>query len=1272
MLSLVNENQLDQWVRANARDAQGVIVELIWRLVAASCPRPQERRFPLGDSIGQHGPDGILKVALGFEPFVPDGLSYWEIGTGLKAGDKATSDYTALTEEVPEHKRREATFVFVTPLSGRRDWEHTWKKEAQAAWLEERRERGEWKDVRVLDGTKLIDWLRHFLPVELWLAQKMGILPRQGIETAEQRWDIVKSIGEPPPLIPEIFLANRDEARAKLKDLFDDKVVQIKLTTHFPDQVTDFVCACLASLDREARIDVTSRCLIVKTTDAWDAICASSAGGAKLILVADTTLDLSGHSGTILIQKARRAGYSVVFGGPHGGIPDSTSVPLLMPRPSHVQDALLKAGYSEERARTLAQKSGGNLSTLLRCLQNLSLLPEWAETSEAAELAVAMFLGSWRDESTADRAVIESLSGKPYGEWIGMMRDVSLRPATPLTHQDGDWKFLARYEGWYALGPRLFDEHLDRLKAAAVSVLRELDPQFELPPDQRYMAPIQKKVLRHSSLLRNGIAESLALLGSHSEALKSCSLGKAEATAILAVREILADADWTLWASLNDVLPLLAEAAPREFLNAVENALQRNPCPFDELFAQEGDGIVYRNYMSGLLWALETLAWDEEYLGRVVLCLGELAARDPGGRSANRPDSSLTAILLPRLPQTCAPIAKRVAAVKALVAQFPEVGWKLLVSLLPGNHLVSFATRRPAWRKTIPDDWRQGVTEVEYRKQVLDYADLAVTEAIKGVSRLVELIAHLERLPESAFHRLIEHLSSDAVLALSEDDRLRLWEALEDLVTEHTRASEDPSAMQRERISQIAAVAERLAPDTPFFRNQWLFGERAADLFEQPGNDEEQMKALEARRQRAIEEVAIAGGTSAVIEFATRVESPWRVGIAFGAVAGPDTDATLLPELLEAPQKPLIQFAGGYVRGRWQRYGWPWVDTIETGRWTSEQIGQFLSFLPFSPEAWERAQRLLGENQAAYWSRTSANPYEADAGLEFAVDQLLQHGRPHAAIRCLHKMLRDGQQLDNNKAVRALFEALNSAEPSHVMDDYHAVEIIKALQSDPNTAPEDLFRIEWAYLPLLNGHDDALPRFLWRALAYSPELFCQLIRLVFRSRKEEYRGGELTEERQRMAVNAYKLLTEWQFPPGLCEDGSYDGNALKEWLNAVKTECRETGHLEVAMDMVGQALIHVPPDPSGLWIHQSAAAVLDAKDAEDIRRGFMNGLYNMRGAHWVDPSGAPERELAAKYRAQADAVEVAGYLRLAGTLRELANSYEREAQWIVSRAREED
>jgi len=51
----------------------------------------------------------------------------------------------------------------------------------------------------------------------------------------------------------------------------------------------------------------------------------------------------------------------------------------------------------------------------------------------------------------------------------------------------------------------------------------------------------------------------------------------------------------------------------------------------------------------------------------------------------------------------------------------------------------------------------------------------------------------------------------------------------------------------------------------------------------------------------------------------------------------------------------------------------------------------------------------------------------------------------------------------------------------------------------------------------------------------------------------------------------------------------------------------------------------------------------------------------------IAATGKPEREFAEKYRAQAEAVEDAGYHRLATTLRELAASYERDAESVSSR-----
>lgn len=1265
---LVTENQLDEWVRGNAIDAQGVIVELVWRLVAASSPRPKERRFPLGDSIGQHGPDGLLNVDLAFEPFVPEGRSLWEIGTGLDAGDKATIVYGDLISAIPETVRSESTFVFVTPLSARRDWKSTWKENAQQDWLEKRRAKGEWRDVRVVDGTKLIDWIHQFYPVELWLAQRIG-LPAQEIDTPEQRWSLIRSIGEPPPLTPAVFLANRDEASGKIKQIFNGTAVQLKLDTHFPDQVVDFVSACLADLDDEDRADAAGRCLVISGAGAWNTIAAQR---ETLILIADPALDLSGEAGTKLIQKARRSGHAVIFGGAAGGLPDPTSVALRAPRSHQLSEALQKAGYGEERARTLAQKSGGNLGTLLRCLQNLSLMPEWAEGSVAAELAIAAILGSWNERSDADRAVVESLTGKAYGEWIEKMRETTLQPSTPLVQRDGNWRFVTRYEGWHALGPRLFDEHLDRIRAVATTVFRELDPQLELPVEERYLAHAYEKVFKHSYRLRKGLAESLALLGSHPSALSSCTSGRPETTADLTVRAIFADADWQRWASLNDVLPLLAEAAPGEFLDSVERASNSEESPFDGVLAQESNGVMGRTYMTGVLWALETLAWSEAHLGRAVICLGELAARDPGGTWANRPANSLTTILLPWLPQTCASVAKRGAAVSTLLAELPEVGWKLLMSLLPRSHSTSSGTRRPEWREIIPEDWSRAVRQSEYWEQIQLYSEMAIAAAKNDSEKLAELIRHIASLPASASAQLLAHLGSEAVTAAPEAEKVALWTTLTDLVGKHRKFSEAEWAMEPEQVEELAGLAERLSPNEPALRYQRLFSGRDFELYEEKGSYEDQSNELEVRRQNAIREIAANGGTESVLAFAAAVTIPWRVGIAFGVVANPESTDIILPGLLESDQKQLAQFTGGFVLSKFHLLGWKWVDELDTSPWTASQIGEFLSYLPFTAEAWERSRLLLGDDEAAYWSRTKANPVEAGANLELAIDQLMDHGRPTAALRCLSWMLHHRQPLDRERAIRALLSAVNSSEDSHSLDAYQAVELIKALQADRETDPGDLSRVEWAYLPLLDRHSAASPTLLWRRLATEPEFFCELIRLVFRSRNEGSTTEESTDETKRVATNAYRLLSEWQIPPGWRDDGTMDDDALYCWLASVKKICSETGHLEIALTMIGRTLVHVPPDPDGLWIARSAAAVLNAKDAGDMRDGFQTELFNSRGAHWVDPTGKPEKELAAKFHGRAESVEEAGYHRLAATLRQLARGYEREAEGIVSRERFDD
>lgn len=56
---------------------------------------------------------------------------------------------------------------------------------------------------------------------------------------------------------------------------------------------------------------------------------------------------------------------------------------------------------------------------------------------------------------------------------------------------------------------------------------------------------------------------------------------------------------------------------------------------------QDKDPFLSRSPHTGLLWALEALAWDPKYLSDSALTLAKLARVDPGGKLTNRPLNSL-------------------------------------------------------------------------------------------------------------------------------------------------------------------------------------------------------------------------------------------------------------------------------------------------------------------------------------------------------------------------------------------------------------------------------------------------------------------------------------------------------------------------------------------------------------------------------------------------------------------------------------------------------
>ena len=1261
---------------ANTRESEAVIPELINRLVKASAPNLTECRIPYGEAVNQSGWDGHVQTGEPFYEFVPGGDSYWEIGTGANPQKKATDDFRNRTPTFsganPQKKatddftplsdadRAKATFVFVTPRS------RGWDESKQRKWINDRKESG-WKDIRIIDGVKLADWLREFPSLGKWMAKKIHNLPREGgLTTPREHWELI--VGQDKTsLPPTLFTAGRSSACEALESVFTGKTQKVQLFAESENDAKDFVAAYLASLEDEKGRAYTDRCLFISDEEAWRSIVEVR---QRHVLVASPRLGLDAAENMDLQTVATNKGHAVII--PHcSALPGDTSgiIALRSPSREQIEMILREAGYAPLRTRELAEVGGDRLSAIRRHLVGPGTLPPYASWPSARQLARAGLVGKWDGTDKDDKAVIEELLGKDYEEWLESLREDVLRPDAPLMQRDEKWRLVARGEAWSALGRHITDGDLDRLQETSVTVLGERDPQFDLPKEKRHAASLYEKQPKYSARLREGLVETLALIGSKSEALSFCSQDKAETTAILVVRGLLEDANWERWASLNPHLPLLAEAAPDEFLDAVESALgDLDQTPFHEIFSQEGGNVIGGgNYMTGLLWALETLAWSPEHLSRVAVILADLASIDPGGSWGNRPANSLADIFLPWHIQTTASFEKRQAAIKAVLREQPAVGWELLLHLLPQNHAATTGCRQPTWRDYIPRDWKDEVSRREYWEQITAYADLLGGLAQESTEKLRELIEHLPNLPIPAHESLLNGLGSQGIVNLPESVRLPLWENLDKLVRQHRKFADAQWALPEEALLKIEEVAHALAPEAPELKYQHLFTHRESDLSDEKGDYGEQRERLNEKRRIAVQAILSGGRLKDVLAFAQNVAVPHQVGEALGVIASEELEAELLPTLLDATEETEKQVVAGFVWARHRKWEWPWVDAVLQREWTKAQQAQFLALLPFEEEVWHRVADQLGEqDEGQYWRNVMVSPYGADRDLTIAIEKLLACHRASEAVRCVSRTVNDDNRFDEPLATRALLAVLEESSDIRHLDQHETVEVITRLQKSSTADRDALFKIEWNFLPWLNQFSSGSPSTLEQRLASDSAFFAEAVRLVYRSTKDDQDDDQPDERRKNLATNAYRLLTDWRWYPGRLVDGSFDVDTFKTWLGEARRLTEETGHKDVAQIQIGQVLTHVPSDPNGLWIHEGVAEALNGRDTQEMRSGFTTELFNQRGG-FTFTAGEEERELAQQYRTMGEDLEERGFSRFATAMRELANQYERDANRAANR-----
>ena len=825
-----------------------------------------------------------------------------------------------------------------------------------------------------------------------------------------------------------------------------------------------------------------------------------------------------------------------------------------------------------------------------------------------------------------------------------------------------------RVSSWRRHARYYFDDYLDKLEQAMLRVFCEDNPKYDLDKEQRQYSNILGVGSRYSDTLREGLATTLAIIGNYADELVNCSQSKREQFASIIVHKTLSSASWKRLVSLNNILPLFAEASPDAFLEEMD-AISSNVKMISELQAEEGDLFSGSFHWTGIVWALETLAWSPMYLLRVVKILAQLAEVEGKSNYHPQPSDALAEILLPWFPQTISTKEKIVAAAGVLSKQHPYLGWRTLTSSL--ECVYSSGSPLPKIRQILPKDYKNEPSKKSsmfiYLKK--EYMNILLGIAVAHQDLLDKLVVFLPHLRGTDFfEKALQVLSSCNFQLMVEQSKEVIWTKLRKLTLEHKKHKNAKWAFSAEEIQKIEQLLPLYMPNSTIYQVKYLFDKFQSDwYFSNKYEDEEQQFAQNqiAAVGKLFQESQLEG----IFQLTEIVDCPIWVGLSTGK-ARIDISINVLETLLEKEEAKYNEFLDGYLKQVFYEDKEGLINKVENSTWNQAKKVSFLLHLPFCASVWSLVEKWLGDAEALYWEKCVFEVGYNEHDFGHAVFKALQHNNVLLALNCVLWNTHYGTETDTDLAIKMLIMLANSEELKQV-NKWHITQIIKGLQSKQltNTQFQEMLQIEFLFLPLLDSHVDheASPIFLEKAISTDPSFFHQIICSLYKSEKDGWQNPYSLPETSKS--NLYLLLRQWSKIPGLDDNNNFDFQQFKKWYDAVMTLCKESGHVPRAQYAIGEVLRNIPKDDSGLWINKNIAELLNEKDNEELRSGFYISVFNSRGAHIIDFTGKEEKELASQYCQKADELEADGLFTFALTLRSIAESYEREAKENINEAK---
>jgi hypothetical protein len=685
--------------------------------------------------------------------------------------------------------------------------------------------------------------------------------------------------------------------------------------------------------------------------------------------------------------------------------------------------------------------------------------------------------------------------------------------------------------------------------------------------------------------------------------------------------------------SQSDNLPMYAEAAPNEFLAILEEDLKTLEPQIYALMAPAGSGIFGGCPRTGLLWALENLAWKPEQLLRVSFVLAKLADRKIDDNWVNKPDNSLFSIFRSWMPQTAASLDERKAALEVLTKRFPSIGWQLCLHQFNRDSQIGHHNHRPRWRSDASGVGQPSTQEhYPFARKAFDLALAWPNHTDETLGDLVESLQNLH-----------------------EEDQLKVWDLVDAWI--ETEDDDQRRAKLRERIRRFAFTRRGkrrklkdetrdrafkaytlLTPRDLVMRHQWLFEKMWVDESTEEFEDENfdyQKREEKIRRLRidALREIWAAQKFDGILSLLKVSGAASAIGwhLADGVLKEQGAIDFLQQSIAVEDQTMLLKIddmLSGFLRKLDGESRKPIVSSM-IGSLPPAKIIRLFKCLPFEKDTWQQLEALGPELADSYWQEVYPGWIgREDSEINYVIDKLLDVKRPRAAFQSAHFSF---EEVETSRLKRLLHEvATCNAEPAGLyrLDPHNISSALEILQQRPGVTEEEMAAVEFKYIQALDYTEHGIPN-LQRQLAKSPSLFMQIIALTYKRSDDgedppEW-GLSKLEHNEALFSAAYAALSRMKYIPGRDKKGKIDIEKLKTWVTELRSLCLKHARAKIGDQTIGQILATAPVGEDGVWPSEPVRAVLEEIASQDIAAGMGIGVYNLRGMHTREEGGKQER-----------------------------------------------